>query len=633
MIGQINMFDLTMPMISIENKIRLIELFAGYGSQAMALDEIGADYEHWKISEWEVNVNRSYKVCHIADNKDYTVDMTRGEVVDRLFKLGISNDGKSPMTLKQIGRKPEKWQRRTLNEFIQCHNLGSITKVHGKDFAICDTDKYTYMFTYSFPCTDLSVAGKMLGMSEGSGTRSGLLWEVKRILTEIHESGGELPQILFMENVPQVLSAANIKDFHVWQDFLVSLGYTNHVQILNAKDYGVAQNRERAFMFSFLGEFNYKFPEPIPLTKTMKDYLEDEVDEKYYINTEKAQKLIEKLIESGDLQGCVGNINPSGNGLNGNVYAGNLAPTLTTNKGEGQKIYVEELNDVMQLGNIMPTKTRDNPNQGRVYDSNYISPSLNCMEGGGREPMIIELGRLNSSQDGIVVDSSGISKTITAGNNNQPKTIVAMRGRNPADGTAGVPIEQRLEPNSQGICNAITTVQKDNMVLERNILGGFNYKTSPDFQKGILPGMSRSILANNDGSACIEETVRIKQATKDGYIDCKIGGVADLSFPTSKTRRGRVQDNGDTCPTITAGDTEIYRIESIYRIRKLTERECGRLMCVSDENISKMKKVNSNSQLYKQFGNSIVVLCMVAMFSNLNIQGLPRWDEIKHKYF
>lgn len=129
------------------------------------------------------------------------------------------------------------------------------------------------------------------------------------------------------------------------------------------------------------------------------------------------------------------------------------------------------------------------------------------------------------------------------------------------------------------------------------------------------------------------ETVRIKQATKEGYIDCKIGGVADLSFPTSKTRRGRVQDNGDTCPTITTGDTEIYRIESIYRIRKLTERECGRLMCVSDENISRMKKVNSNSQLYKQFGNSIVVLCMVAMFSNLNIQGLPNWDGIKHKYF
>ena len=115
------------------------------------------------------------------------------------------------------------------------------------------------------------------------------------------------------------------------------------------------------------------------------------------------------------------------------------------------------------------------------------------------------------------------------------------------------------------------------------------------------------------------ESVRIKQATKEGYIDCKIGGVADLSYPTSNTRRGRVQDNGDTCPTITAAETGICKIESEYRIRKLTPRECGRLMDVSDVDITKMEAVNSNSQLYKQFGNSIVVGVMVAMFKNLHI--------------
>lgn len=534
----------------------------------MALDEMGVNYEHYKVVEFDKYAIRSYNAVHGT-----------------------------------------------------CFEPSDIRDIRGNDLEILYTDLFTYLLTYSFPCTDLSVAGKMQGMSKGSGTRSGLLWEVERLLTEIHEGGGELPQILFMENVPQVLSSANIKDFHAWQDFLTSLGYTNHVQILNAKDYGVAQNRERAFMFSFLGEFNYKFPEPIPLTKTMKDYLEDEVDEKYYINTEKAQKLIEKLIESGDLQGCVGNINPSGNGLNGNVYAGNIAPTLTTNKGEGQKI---------------------------------------CVDLSTRNPDVIDIANCITSRE-----NRGISNINGVGSG----VIVAMRGRNPdnpSDRTAGAPTEQRLEPNAQGICNAITTVQKDNMVLERNILGGFNYKTSPDFQKGILPGMSRSILANNDGAACIEETVRIKQATKYGYIARKIGGVADLLFPTSKTRRGRVQDGGDTYPTITAGDTEICRIESTYRIRKLTPRECGRLMDVSDDDITRMiissntnakdfflmceekgirykgkrefdeaERIQrmSNSQLYKEFGNSIVKRCMVAMFSNLNIQGLPNWDGIKHKYF
>ena len=160
--------------------------------------------------------------------------------------------------------------------------------------------------------------------------------------------------------------------------------------------------------------------------------------------------------------------------------------------------------------------------------------------------------------------------------------IVAMRGRNPdnpSDRTAGNPTEQRLEVNMQGTSNCLTSVQKDNMVLEN---------------------------------------VRIKQATKDGSIECEIGGCFDASYPKSKTRRGRVQDNGNTCPTLTAQNQDIVRIKQQYRIRKLTPRECGRLMGVSDEDIDKMASVNSNTQLYKQFGNSIVVDVMCAMFENLN---------------
>ena len=138
-------------------------------------------------------------------------------------------------------------------------------------------------------------------MSKGNGTRSGLLWEVERILTEIRDSNGELPQILFMENVPQIHSQNNMPDFRKWLDFLESLGYVNYWQDLNAKNYGVAQNRERCFMFSLLGEYNYKFPNPVPLKKKLKDYLEDNVDEKYYINNEKAEKLIQTLIDNGTL--------------------------------------------------------------------------------------------------------------------------------------------------------------------------------------------------------------------------------------------------------------------------------------------------------------------------------------------
>ena len=177
----------------------------------------------------------------------------------------------------------------------------NIMETSGSDLKVVDTEKFTYILTYSFPCQDLSVAGKMAGMSKGSGTRSGMLWEVERILKEIRDGEGELPQILFMENVPQVHANANMGDFQNWIDFLTSLGYVSYWQDLNAKNYGVAQNRERCFMFSFLGEYNYHFPQPIPLKKKLKDYLEDDVDEKYYINNEKAEKLIKQLIDNGTL--------------------------------------------------------------------------------------------------------------------------------------------------------------------------------------------------------------------------------------------------------------------------------------------------------------------------------------------
>ena len=243
-----SIFDFTREPISITKPIRLIELFAGYGSQAMALKRIGAKFEHYRVVEFDKYAIASYNAVHGTDFP--TMD---------------------------------------------------ITKVHAEDLNICDTNAFTYLLTYSFPCTDLSVAGKQAGMSKGSGTRSGLLWEVERILTEIRDSNGELPQILFMENVPQVHSQDNMPDFRKWLDFLESLGYTNYYQDLNAKNYGVAQNRERCFMFSFLGEYNYHFPQPVPLKKKLKDYLEDNVDEKYYINNEKADKLIKQLIDNGTL--------------------------------------------------------------------------------------------------------------------------------------------------------------------------------------------------------------------------------------------------------------------------------------------------------------------------------------------
>ena len=257
--------------------------------------------------------------------------------------------------------------------------------------------------------------------------------------------------------------------------------------------------------------------------------------------------------------------------------------------------------EVIQIGNIFPTKTRDNPNQGRVYDCNGLCPTITNMQGGGRQPMIIE-----------------------------DKSIVRQVGRNPENPTSrqvGLPTEQRLEPNSEGICNTLTTVQKDNLVLEKHICALDEQNMNLRHETfGTLTTDGSSPKHNNR----VMETVRIKQANKQGYIDCEVGGVADFSYPSSTTRRGRVQDRGNTCLAITVeGAEQICRVESQYRIRKLTPKECWRLMAFTDEDFHKAEAVNSNTQLYKQAGNSIVVTVLEAIFRQMCIQDIPTWNEEK----
>lgn len=274
------------------------------------------------------------------------------------------------------------------------------------------------------------------------------------------------------------------------------------------------------------------------------------------------------------------------------VLRGGICPTLRANKTSSGVI--EVMADVNVIGSFESKFESTN----RIYDVGGCSPTLSTMQCGNQEPKILEEkipcklnkmpeGHLDSLDNAKICDIyAPAASTVTSryykgiGAHKDNMCIVAMRGRNPdnpSDRTAGSPTEQRLEANTQGTSNCLTSVQKDNMVL-------------------------------------------VKQATKQGYAECEIGDVADLSFPDSDTRRGRVQECGNICPTIMAQNQELCRIETQYRIRKLTPRECGRLMGVSDEDIDKMAAVNSNTQLYKQFGNSIVVDVMCAMFRNLNIE-------------
>lgn len=235
--SQISIFDGS-ERFKIDKSIRLIELFAGIGAQAKALERLDVDFEHYRICEFDKYAVKSYNAIH----------GTNFETSD-------------------------------------------VTKITADDLGIIDTDKYCYILTYSFPCTDLSIAGKQQGMSKNSGTRSGLLWEVERLLDECKE----LPQVLLMENVPQVHAEKNITDFNSWLQKLESLGYKSWYKDLNAKDFGVPQNRNRTFCVSLLGDYYYEFPQPKPLKTRLKDLLDKNVEKKYYISENNVEKCLQSV--------------------------------------------------------------------------------------------------------------------------------------------------------------------------------------------------------------------------------------------------------------------------------------------------------------------------------------------------
>lgn len=202
--------------------LRVLENFAGIGTQRMALENLGIEHEVVGITEIDKFAIKSYEAVHGAVN-----------------------------------------------------NLGDISKVDPND--VPDHD----LFTYSFPCQDISVAGKGRGFEKGSGTRSGLLWECEKVIR------AKKPKYLLMENVKNLVSAKFMPGFQEWLNALEDMGYTNYWEVLNAKDYGVPHNRERVFCVSILGEHEpYEFPEKSDKKLVLKDILEENVDEKYYLSEE-----------------------------------------------------------------------------------------------------------------------------------------------------------------------------------------------------------------------------------------------------------------------------------------------------------------------------------------------------------
>lgn len=283
---QMSIFDDIVPEFKVTKPIRLIEFFAGIGAQAKALEVLGVPFEHYRICEWAYNSICSYNAIHLKDFQDYSIGLSKDDMINAI--RGISVNYNEPLSDKQLARKPLSWVRSAYNNCKATHNLINIMNVHSCDLGIVEKDKYSYLLSYSFPCQDLSLAGKRAGMAVSQadgGTRSGLLWEVERILCELHELGGasSMPDILVMENVPEVVGSANIKHFQKWRAKLEELGYSNFDMILNAKDYGIPQNRRRCFMVSIFGDYQYHFPMKMKLSNHLEDLEEQDVPEKYFL--------------------------------------------------------------------------------------------------------------------------------------------------------------------------------------------------------------------------------------------------------------------------------------------------------------------------------------------------------------
>lgn len=307
-------------------KLRVFEAFAGYGSQSIALDLLSQSFPDFQfetvgISEIDKYAIRAYHTLH-------------GEAIP---------------------------------------NHGDITKIDWSQTADFD------LLTYSFPCQDISSAGKQRGFSEGSGTRSSCLWACANAIEKKH------PRFLLMENVKALTQKKFSADFRRWRKWLIKQGYTNYYAVLNAKDYGVPQNRERVFMVSFRREHTpYTFPKPFELVRRLKHVLEDVVDEKYWLKQERIQALI-KHNERKQSEGCGFKTNfQTGEGISGSIKTNAITSV--------QKDSMVAEPRVIQVGNLIEDSNYKNPHRGRVYSIEGIAPCLNCNEGGQREVKILQRG-------------------------------------------------------------------------------------------------------------------------------------------------------------------------------------------------------------------------------------------------
>ena len=616
----LSIFDMLYPKYKITKPVRLIELFAGYGSQALALKYLGVKFEHWKICEWAVKSIQAYKDIHFTDIMCVRQPMLKEELVDYLYNKGISQNYNEPMTKQQISRLNDK-SLNTIYDNIQItHNLVNIQQVKGENLEIEDTDEYDYILTYSFPCQDLSLAGKGKGMNDTS-TRSGMLWEVERILTECHELG-TLPQILLMENVPQVHGTDNVRDFNKWQLRLEELGYKNYFQDLIATDYGIPQTRNRCFMVSILGDYSYTFPKPIPLKLKLKDILEENVDEKYYLSDKmldycfgtnqknskfpRKERFLQSLEQTNDK---------------------NIATTITTNAGNRPTDNFIKIKNATKKGYLEAT-------DGDGIDiSSRMAHHRGTVQKGKAQTLTTQCDR------GVVVNDKNICNLFF--------TIfdlcctIDTKEKDKYERSRELLQILWEEIGKKEIWQEIRRfigVQKKK-ILQSNLYENELYEDR-ELQSRISSSPSNSE-KHNESITNREKMFNMWKEWKIRYTPQRWElseqqfrqfnlFMQELSYETAQGETS-MQDMWETNERFRVLQQTLFEIQEIWRpienkisnglrIRKLSPLECWRLMGVKDEDFEKVRKNQSDSSLYHLAGDSIVVNVLMAIFKELLIK-------------
>lgn len=481
---------------------------------------------------------------------------------------------------------------------IDKYAIKSFNAIHGtnfepQDITTWDKDVDVDLIMHGSPCQDFSLAGKQAGGDKDSGTRSSLMYETIRIVEKLK------PKYVVWENVKNLLSKKHRHNFDAYLKTMENLGYNNYYQVLNAKDYGIPQNRERVFTISILGNENYEFPKgeecnniikvvgnympsghdasrivdenglaptvkenhgtvtavainfefppKQPLKLRLKDLLDDEVDEKYYLS----KKMIDYI------------------SANNEKYSGN--------------------NDKSLINKSIASAVNTGEGQRRCDASNYISKQF---DENFDLKIMRDFGIYGDRQDGSVFNPNGLSPTLTTKSSLNWNVLINEEIKNKS-------LRETLEQNN---------IEKDISFID-----SYNRNIRKDDLSGTIT--TRVNDSNNT-------FIAIKNATKKGYLEAHDGDGCYITNIDKK--RGTVQK--EMIPTLKTSP-DIGCVVNNLRIRKLTPKETWRLMGFDDKDFEKTEKTNSNTQLYKQAGNSIVVNVLEAIFKELFKEYIPNLDK------